>query len=460
MNCFYDINPTNAEILKEFTSSDTQDVSSKVALAKTAFENWRQIGTDERIQKLYEVHKLIEQYRDDFVELLVKEVGKPVHEAGHEVTCALNDMRWYLEHAKEYLKDTLLEIDDSKKDLLVREPWGVVAAIAPFNVPLEISIWGVIPSLLAGNTVVYKPSEYTSQVGELLNRCFVEAGMDEGVFNIIYGAGDVGKMLVDSDVDFVWFTGSTAVGQEIYSTCGKKFINSVMELGGCNATIVLEDATVDEQLISNICIGRFFNCGQICSAIKRVFVHRSIYENFRQLLIDKVSSLVVGDPMNEATEIGPMVSDKQRIKVSKQVQDAVDKGAKVECGGEMTDGDTKGYYYLPTVLTGITSEMSVAREEVFGPVLPIIVFDDEDEAIELINDTDYGLSSEIYTNDISKAEELARKIQAGRVAVNMPRFASLDCPMGGYKKSGKGREHGKWIFEEMTQLKHIMIKRQ
>ncbi len=456
---FEDKNPFNGEIIKEIESSNEENIKKKVEDARCAFFKWSNLDVYTRVSMLRPISEGIEKHKDELSILISKEVGKPIKEARNEVLSTINEVNWYLDHGIGFLSENVIHEDDNKKDILVREPWGVAAVICPFNVPLEISMWGIMPNLISGNTVVFKPSEYTPLVGQKIYELFLEIGLDNGLINIVNGDGEVGKALVESNVDFVWFTGSSKVGQEVFATCGKRFINSVMELGGSNATIIFDDVNVDDKLISDICFGRFFNCGQVCSAIKRLFVHENIYDEFLDKFVKKVKSLVVGDPMDDTTDIGTLISELQLKVLKDQVQDAIEKGAKVECGGKGPENFKNGVFYLPTVLTNISKDMKVSHEEIFGPVLPITKFKDENKALELINNTEYGLSSEIYTNDIEKAKRLALKIDAGRVAINMPRFASLDCPMGGYKKSGKGREHGKWIFEELTQLKHIMIKK-
>lgn len=458
-NIICDINPFNGEIIQEIEISDIETVHKKVEIARSASLKWRKLDVCERVNRLQYVYQSIQRREDELAILISKEVGKPIREARNEVANTLNEVKWYLDHGVEYLSEEILNEDTNKIDILVRDPWGVAAVICPFNVPLEISMWGIMPNLISGNTVVFKPSEYTPLVGQKIYEIFSEICLDDGVINIVNGAGDTGKTLVESDIDFVWFTGSSKVGQEVYATCGKKFINSVMELGGSNATIIFDDVEVNDKLVSEICFGRFFNCGQVCSAIKRLFVHEKIYDKFMALFVKKVASLKVGDPMDDSVDIGTLISESQRKLLIEQVQDAIQKGAKLECGGKCLDSYKNGVFYMPTILSNITEGMRVSFEEIFGPVLPVIKFKEEEKAIQMINNTEYGLSSEIYTSDIERAKKLALKIDAGRVSVNMPRFASLDCPMGGYKKSGKGREHGKWIFEELTQLKHIMIKR-
>ena len=273
--------------------------------------------------------------------------------------------------------------------------------------------------------------------------------------NIVHGDGKVGTMLVESNIDFVWFTGSTKVGQKIYQKCAKKFIRCLLELGGSNPAIVLADADL-EKALENIYFYRFLNCGQVCDAIKRLFVQQKVYKEFVKRLVEKVKKAKVGNPFEEV-DFGPLVSKKQLRLLEAQVKDAIDKGAKIEIGGSRPKDKSlsKGNYYLPTVLTNVNFKMRVLKEEVFGPVLPVIPFKNIDEAIEMANKTEYGLSAQIYTRNLSLAQKIAQKLEAGTVSINSSNYLSPLCPFGGYKKSGIGREGGKWGFYELTQVKYI-----
>jgi succinate-semialdehyde dehydrogenase/glutarate-semialdehyde dehydrogenase len=284
---------------------------------------------------------------------------------------------------------------------------------------------------------------------------FNETGLPVGVLQYVVGAGDVGKMLVDSDIDLLWFTGSTAVGQELYKKCAGKFIKCLLELGGSSPAVVFADCDF-EKAVETVYMARFFNCGQVCSAVKRLFVEKQIYDKFTAGLVEKIKKVKVGNPMDN-TDIGPLVSKKQLEILSDQVEDARRKGARVETGGKKPEGKQleNGNYYLPTILTGVTKAMRVYREEVFGPVLPVIAFSSEKEAVDLANDTPYGLTAEIFTADPQKAARVASQIQAGGISVNMDVAYSPYCPIGGYKKSGIGREYGDEGFKELAQLKYI-----
>ncbi|MEF2967437.1 aldehyde dehydrogenase family protein [Paenibacillus sp. M1] len=458
MNLIESVNPFNALVIGRVKESSIDEVHEAVIRAKKACSIWGGTGLEERISLLEPLIHKLEEHRGELAELLVTEVGRPILEAEGEVRGAMDNMRVHLVHAREYLADQTFLEDRGVTHTLRRVPWGVSAVISPFNVPLNISEWGIIPNLLCGNTVIYKPSEYTPLVGEYFSKLILELGLPPGTFHLLQGDGKVGERLIHEAVDFIWFTGSTSTGTHIFEVAGKRFISSLMELGGNNPTIICEDVEISDDLISNLIQGRFQNCGQVCSAIKRLYVHQSKYEELVAKLAHRAQALKVGDPANPSTEIGPLVSERQLLLLEEQVADAVAKGAGVACGGRRSADFPQGSYYLPTVLTGVHHGMRIMNEEVFGPVLPVMAFNDPAEAVELANDSLYGLAAEIYCNNEAIIDYFTGALQTGRVAVNMPRFAGLNCPMGGMKKSGKGRQHGKWVFEELTQIKHIMTR--
>ena len=285
-----------------------------------------------------------------------------------------------------------------------------------------------------------------------------QTGLPEGILNVIIGGGEVGSFLIDQPIDLVWFTGSTKVGQEIYAKCGRKFVKSLLEMGGSSPAVVFSDADLNSTM-DNLFWARFLNCGQVCTAVKRLFVERKVYKKTVQLFIKRLKKVKVGSPQDESTEIGPLVSQKQLQVLEIQVGDAVSKGAKMEIGGRRPKDKklAKGNYFEPTVITNIKPNMKVLSEEVFGPVLPIIPFETEEEVIGLANKTEYGLSAEIYTTDLKKGERVAKRIQAGTVAVNTDNFFKPECPFGGFKKSGMGKEYGEIGMKEFTQVKVLAV---
>jgi len=318
---------------------------------------------------------------------------------------------------------------------------------------LECLFGGVIPNLLAGNTVVFKISEECPLVGKLIEDTMLSHNLPEGVFSEVYGDGEVGLKLVQEDIDLIWFTGSTKVGQQLFKLAGEKFIKAILELGGSNPCIVFEDVDI-EKIVDKIYAKRFKLCGQTCDALKRLIVHESIADKLIEALKQKIQSQKVGDPENPETDMGSLVAKRQLDLLKSQIKDAIDKGAKVVIGGNSPEG-VNGAFYLPTLLTNITKNMKVWNEEVFGPALPVITFRTEEEAISLANDTIYGLGSIVFTKDSGRAERIASKINSGTVEIN-DTLHWLSCnPFGGYKKSGMGREHGVVGFRELCQIKVI-----
>ena len=298
--------------------------------------------------------------------------------------------------------------DDKGLYEVTYEPYGVCACICPWNFPLSMVTSGVLPAIIAGNTVVVKPSEYTSLSQKLVVDLINQTGLPDGVVNIVIGGSEVGKLLVDSSIDLAWFTGSTRTGLDIYRKCGDKFIKALLEMGGSSAGIVMADADI-ENAVENLYWARFLNCGQVCTAVKRLFIEKPIFDKFVSQFIERIKKAKIGDPL-QTNDIGPLMNKKQLETLKEQVKDAISKGAKVEVGGNViTSDDLKnGNYFESTILTNINSDMEVMLQETFGPVLPIVEFETLEDVVNLANDTEYGLSAEIYTSDLEKGRKLAK----------------------------------------------------
>ncbi len=434
-----------------------REVIAAVARAKKAQEQWGNYSAEERAQIIKKLIPLMTREKETFARLIVAEMGKPITEARQEVEGAIGDVAHFVVQGPGFVAEQIIRDDQWDHDTVLYEPWGVAGVITPWNYPLAMPVWGVIPNLIVGNTVVFKPSEETPLTGQKFADLLGQIGLPQEVFSVVHGKGDVGDMFVDAPLDLVWFTCSSKAGQKIFAKAGKKFIKAVLELGGSSPAIVCEDANLDGA-VREIVTGRFSNCGQVCTAVKRLFVHRRVYQKFIKELVWQVAQIKVGDPMNENTKIGSLAAERQLQLLEAQVEDAVEKGAKILFGGERPAG-LKGAYYLPTILTNVKNTMRVMQEEVFGPVLPVVAFKDFNQALALANNTPYGLSAEVFTSDKGRAEQAARELKAGTVAVNTDNFFSLDCPFGGYKNSGMGREHGVWGFRELVQVKHVRVKK-
>lgn len=450
------INPHDQSVVGELKISTQQDIKKTIKVAKEAFKSWKDLSVTERAKYIKKFRTLVAEYKEKIARLTTLEMGKPIQQSRDDVAGEFDFLDYYVENGPRFLSDETVYKKGKEHFRVTHEPYGVCACISPWNFPLSMANSGVIPALIAGNTVILKPSEYTSLSQKMVIDLFNKTGPPNGVANLLIGGSEVGKMLIDAPIDLVWFTGSTRVGQEIYKKCGKKFIKSLLEMGGSSPAIIFADADL-KLTMDNLYWARFLNCGQVCTAIKRLFVEKSIYKKVVNLFVEKLKTIKVGNPMDEKTDIGPLVSKKQLEVLKAQVADAVSKGAKIEIGGKQPRDKElqKGNYYEPTILTNIKPDMRVLTEEVFGPVLPIVPFKKEEEAIELANKTEYGLSAEVYTTDLEKGERVAKQIQAGTVAINTDNFFKPECPFGGYKKSGMGREYGEIGIKEFSQIKLI-----
>ncbi|MBT3463530.1 aldehyde dehydrogenase family protein [archaeon] len=443
----------NYEINGEVEISTVDEIKTKVELANNAKKEWKKIGISKRIEYIKSLVSEFEKRKEEITILITKEMGKPVSQARGEVTGSFDDINGFYKWSQVALKDEITHEDESAKHRIIYEPWGTAAVITPWNYPFEMFVWGAFPNLLAGNTVVFKISEECPLMGKLIEEVVSNSNLPKGVFNVVHGDGEVGKILVNQDIDLIWFTGSTKAGEYLYETAGKKFIKAVLEMGGSNPGVIFEDVDT-KSIAENLYNKRFSNCGQVCMALKRLIVHESIFDKIVEELKSIVETKKRGNPINTDVEIGSLAAKRQLDLLKDQVKDAVDKGAKIVIGGHEPD-DLEGAYYMPTILTDITKDMKVWNDEVFGPVLSVISFKTESEAVELANDTIYGLGAIVYSKDKERALRAASQIDAGTVEINGANRWKECNPFGGYKKSGMGREHGIIGFRELCQVKVI-----
>lgn len=443
----------NYEIVGEVKMTSNKDITLKVKEAKTAKEDWRRIGVAKRIEILRKAYKAFKERADDIAEIITKEIGAPITECKEEVAWDWGYFEWFLDNAGKYLASKVLYEDKNEIYQQTYEPIGSAAVITPWNLPFDLFLWGVVPNLLAGNTVVHKASSECALTGKLFEEIMQTIGLPKGVFSAIHGTSVQGEYLVNQDVDLIWFTGSSEVGKHLYELAGKKFIKAVMEMGGSNPAIVFEDADL-ELVVDKIMFKRYAYCGQACDAVKRLIVHKKIFAEVINRLRVKVGAIVIGDPQDPKTQIGPLASKNQLEKLMRQVNISVKMGAKVIIGGKQPES-LQGAYYLPTILTNIKKEMPVWKEEVFGPVLPIVQFDSKKEPIQLANDTPYGLSAQVYSKDLKKAQNITTELKAGSVDINGINHFKPFIPFGGFKESGMGKEHGKVGFHDLCQIKIV-----
>ncbi len=458
------MNPATGVVLREFESASEREVFDSVARAHKAQPIWAQIGLKRRIAILREFQAKLHTRKSEIAEAITREAGKPIAEAlTTEVLVVLDTARFLVDNAWRLLRDEPVPHGNLatklKRGRLVREPYGVIGIISPWNYPFSIPATETLAALVAGNAVVLKPSELTPLIALELASLLRASGVPENIFRVVIGSGTTGAALLRSPIDKLVFTGSVATGKRIAVTAAERLLPVVLELGGKDPMIVLDD--VDLDVASSAAIwGAFVNAGQACLSVERCYVHRSLYEKFLAACVEKTKRLRVGQGEDRETDIGPMIHECQLQIVEAHVEDALARGARVLTGGARIPELGKNFY-RPTVLSDVTHEMRIMREETFGPVLPVMPFDTDEEAVRLANDSEYGLSASIWTRNSDRGERLARRIHAGTVMVNdvISCFGISEAPHGGVKASGLGRTHGKFGLDEMVRLKYLDIDR-
>lgn len=453
----FSTNPSNYEVIGEVDISTEKEIVDKVRKAKKTAATWGSMELSQRVKLLRKFQEGLWEMKNELAILETREMGMPISQSRQDVKDAIKYFSWYLENAIKYLSLEKIFKDNKSSHTIFHEPIGVAAVIIPWNFPSSNFIWGVGQNLIAGNTVVLKHSEETPLTGKLIEEIVNDANLPKGVFSEVYGDGKVGETLVHQEIDLICFTGSTKVGKYLYKVGAEKFIKVLLECGGSAPGIIFDDANISE-ILNTIYDGRFWNCGQSCDALKRLIVHESKFEEVVKKLKELLESKKLGDPTDENTNIGPLVAKRQLDLLEDQVLDAVKKGANIITGGKRPK-NMKGTYWEPTILTNIKSQMRVWQEEVFGPVLPIVPFKTEEEAISLANDTRYGLGAYLFTKGKKRALKIARQIKTGMVSINGASYLEPCSPFGGYKESGIGREHGKFGFAELTQVKVVAMEK-
>jgi succinate-semialdehyde dehydrogenase/glutarate-semialdehyde dehydrogenase len=447
-------NPSRGyEVVGEVEVSTPEDVVAAISRARQAQPAWAGMALTDRCRLFRSFADAARRHGDDMARLLVIDAGRDIKNTRGLIEATFTYFDAQLANAAAYLSPRTTYETDTEIHRVFREPYGVMACISPWNYPFLNIAYQCSQGLIAGNTVVYKHSENAPLFGKLLKQMIDESQLPSGVFEVVHGGPDVGDLLARGDIDLLAFTGSTKTGLALAAIAAEKFIPIIAELGGSSPMVVFEDAQTDN-LAEFIWGRRFENAGQYCDAVKRLIVHESLFDQVVQDLTDVVATKKVGDALDEGTDMGPLVSEKQLDKLESQVKDAVDKGATVRIGGHRPPG-LEGAYYSPTILTDVTTSMRVWTEEVFGPVLPVVAFHTEDEAIAMANDTDYGLGAHVITSDHSRFQRVARAVKSGMVGENTALFWNPESPFGGYKRSGMGRTHGGYGFDEVTQPKVI-----
>jgi acyl-CoA reductase-like NAD-dependent aldehyde dehydrogenase len=442
------LEPATERVMAEVPRAGAGEVDAAVERARNAFGPWRAVAPADRAALLHRLADALDERAGDLVEVEARNVGKPIGDARGEIEMVVDTFRYYAAAPERLLGQTIPVAGGI--DMTFREPLGVVGLIVPWNFPLVIASWKVAPARAAGNTVVLKPAELTPLSALELEKIALEAGLPEGVLNVVAGPGSVcGKRLVEHpDVAKIAFTGSTEVGRGIARGAAGTIKRLTLELGGKSANVVFADADL-ERAAANAPLAVFANAGQDCCARSRILVERSALDRFLEALEGAVQSIRVGDPLDEATQMGPLISAGQRERVASFVP----AGAPVAIRGQAPDGP--GYWFPPTVLAPVSNLDRAAREEIFGPVACVIPFSDEREAVEIANDTIYGLSGSIWTRDGAKALRVARAIETGVLSINSNSSVRVATPFGGFKQSGVGRELGPDALEHYTDLKNV-----
>ena len=447
------VNPATEESIEEIVTTSREDLDRAAEKARRAFTEWRSFAGLDRAELFHELASKLRDHADELAEIMTREGGKPFIENHDEVTWTAACFDYYGEIARDNVGYLPAPIEPQQLALVIKEPVGTVACIVPWNYPLLLAAWKVAPALAAGNAVILKPSEETPlatrRMAELLE------ALPEGLLQIVYGAGEVGEMLVrHPGVDMVAFTGSQETGRKVGVAAAERLIPANLEMGGKDPFIVCDDVDI-EVAAQGAVWAACLNAGQVCTSSERFYVMKGIADDFVEASKSYVESLHIGDPMDERTDIGPMINEEGRGKVERHVGEALQKGAKLVAGGERYG--ERGFFYKPTILTGVEPSMTVMRDETFGPVVPIVQVDTLDEAIEQANSVPYGLGANVYTQDFEKMLKCMREIRAGTVWINDPLTDNDAAPFGGQKDSGIGRELGREGLEAFQESKHVHI---
>jgi acyl-CoA reductase-like NAD-dependent aldehyde dehydrogenase len=455
---FMTYNPATGEPLTEVAEAGVEDINKAVEAAEQAFQNkWRDLPADERGEILYRVAEMIEKYRDELGLLDTLNAGRPIRDTvGNDVTRIIKTFR-YFAGLTDKIRGVHIPVQSSFVNYTRKEPYGVIAAIIPWNYPLSNAVTKIAPILACGNTLVLKPAEQTPLSALKLAEICSLAGLPDGVLNIVPGGPKAGEALsTHSKIRKLAFTGSSSVGKKIVENSKFGLKSYTLELGGKSPNIIFEDADL-EQAADAAVFSAFMNQGQTCTAGTRLLVQESIAEELVERLISKAEDLQIGDPLDNGTQIGSLVSLEQYERVKNYIQLGIDEGAQLVFGGRPPTGQSKGYFLLPTIFDGVKNNMRIAQEEIFGPVLSVITFKDEDDAIRIANDTSYGLAASIWTRDLQRAHRMSTKVETGLVWINTIHTLNPGSPYGGYKESGTGMEMGMEAADQYMKTKSIWI---
>jgi len=462
-NTFENRNPANwDDVIGTFPKSDSEDVDAAVVAARAAYDGWRLTPAPKRGDILRKVGDLMVARKEEIASEMTREMGKVIAETRGDVQEGIDTAYYASSEGRRLFSYTAPSELSNKFAMAMRTPIGVAGIITPWNFPMAIPTWKIFPALLCGNCVVFKPASDTPKTATLLVQILHDAGVPAGVVNLVHGGGSsVGMRIVEHpDVDLISFTGSSAVGKSIASSCGKTLKRVSLELGGKNAQIVMDDANL-EVALDGVLWGAFGTTGQRCTATSRLILHEKIHDTFVDMLVNRTEKLRLGNGLDPKVDVGPCVSESQMNTDHEYVAIGKSEGASLLCGGaRATDGELKkGWFYKPTIFTGVKAGMRIEQEEIFGPVLSVIKVKDLDEAITVLNGTVYGLSSSLYTKNVNDAFRAIRDIKAGITYINAPTIgAEAHLPFGGVKETGNGHREGGWaVYDFFSELKTVYI---
>jgi acyl-CoA reductase-like NAD-dependent aldehyde dehydrogenase len=430
------INPATEEIIKEVEEDTLTTLEKKFQLLKTAQPDWQKRALTVRVSVLKKFSSLLEKNIEQLAATLTAEVGKPLQQSRNEINGAKARIKWLTENAEKYLSDEIMSGADGMEEKISYEPLGVVCNISAWNYPWLVGVNVFVPALLAGNAVMYKPSEYATLTGLEIEKLLKQAGVPENIFHIAVGAGNVGEILLALPFDGYYFTGSYKTGKYIYEKVASKMVPCQCELGGKDPLYVADDIKDIKAVATGTADGAFYNNGQSCCAVERIYVHEKVYDQYMGDFIKEVNSWKTGLPTEEGVYIGPLSRKEQIIVLEKQIADAVSKGATILTGGKKANH--KGYFFEPTVLVNVTHNMSVMKDESFGPVIGIMKVKDDDEAVQLMQDSEYGLTASVYSADKKRASTILQQINAGTGYWNCCDRVSAALPWSGRNQSGFG----------------------
>jgi acyl-CoA reductase-like NAD-dependent aldehyde dehydrogenase len=430
------INPATEELIKEIQEDSRKSVQEKYTTLKSGQIKWAEISLDARLVCIQKFYDLLDSEKDKLAKILSLEVGKPLSQSYNELKGARTRIKFFLENSKKWLSEEWVVTEGGTKEKITYEPLGLIANISAWNYPYLVGVNVFIPALIAGNAVLYKPSEYSTLTGLEIENLLHKAGVPTDVFKAVTGAREAGQALLELPLDGYFFTGSFKTGLAIAQQVAPKLVPFQMELGGKDPVYVMDDIAEIKSSAAGIADGAFYNNGQSCCSVERIYVHEKIYDEFVKEFTEEVKSYKIGNPLEEGIYIGPLSRKDQLEVLSSQIKDALDKGAKLVCGGKKISG--KGYYFEPAVLVNVNHNMSIMKDESFGPVIGIQKVSSDEEALKLMNDTEYGLTAAVYSKDKDRADQILRKLNTGSVYWNCCDRVSPYLPWSGRKNSGLG----------------------